>query len=157
MRYVLLSVPLGIGALLLLATAAPAAEPEKRPATVVVQVPADAKLTVDGHATEAKSATRWFESPPLASGKDYVYNFKAEFVRDGKTITVSKEVTVRAGGEARISLDLPGQTRYGAGNGSQAARVAAPASVAPPYPYQYISPPGPPGSNNPLSLGVGSP
>jgi uncharacterized protein (TIGR03000 family) len=74
------------------------------PATIIVSLPAGAKLTVDDTVTQSTSATRVFTSPALKVGQEYNYNLKAEVVQDGKTITLAKQVTVRAGNETSVSL-----------------------------------------------------
>jgi uncharacterized protein (TIGR03000 family) len=80
---------------------------QSQPATIVVQLPADAKLTVDDQVTKSTSATRRFLSPPLQAGKTFQYTFKAEFKRGGKTITISEKVNVRGGQETSVVLDYP--------------------------------------------------
>jgi uncharacterized protein (TIGR03000 family) len=77
------------------------------PATLIVSLPAEAKLTVDDRPTLSTSATRQFSSPALEPGKEYYYNLKAEITRDGKPLTISKQVTVHAGDETRVSLEFP--------------------------------------------------
>jgi uncharacterized protein (TIGR03000 family) len=77
------------------------------PATIIVSLPASAVLTVDGVATTSTSATRVFASPALEQGKDFFYTLTAEVVRDGKTLSASKKVSVRAGQETKVSLELP--------------------------------------------------
>jgi uncharacterized protein (TIGR03000 family) len=76
-------------------------------AQLVVSLPADAKLTIDGQATSATSATRTFVTPELQPGMTYIYNLKAEVVADGKPVAVTKTVTVRAGEVTRVNLDVP--------------------------------------------------
>jgi uncharacterized protein (TIGR03000 family) len=76
-------------------------------ATIVVHLPANAKLSVDGKATNSTSNTRRFYSPPLEPGKDYHYVFRAEVERDGKPVPITKRVDVRAGETRDISLTLP--------------------------------------------------
>jgi uncharacterized protein (TIGR03000 family) len=76
------------------------------PATIVVSLPADAKLMIDDTATKATSANRVFTSPVLEPGKDYFYTLKAEMNQDGKTVTTTKRITVRAGEETRVNLEL---------------------------------------------------
>jgi uncharacterized protein (TIGR03000 family) len=75
------------------------------PATIVVNLPADASLTVDGVATTSTSERRVFVSPELNAGQEYHYTLKAEWVRDGKTVEVAKQVTVIAGQETKVSLE----------------------------------------------------
>jgi uncharacterized protein (TIGR03000 family) len=74
------------------------------PATIVVNLPAAATLTVDGKATMSTSARRVFVSPELAAGRDYFYDLKAEFMKDGKPVVVNKRITVRAGAESVVEL-----------------------------------------------------
>jgi uncharacterized protein (TIGR03000 family) len=76
------------------------------PATLHVSLPAEAKLTVDGVVTKSTSSVRRFVSPTLQPGQDYVYNLKAEVVRDGQTVAVNRAVTVRAGQETNVSLEF---------------------------------------------------
>ncbi len=76
-------------------------------AKLYVTLPADAKLTIDGTPTVSTSETRVFESPSLTPGKTFYYVLKATVVRDGKTETVTKEVTVRAGEDTRVRIEIP--------------------------------------------------
>ena len=77
------------------------------PATLVVQLPADARLTVDGAPTRSMSDTRAFITPPLPGGRDFHYTLEAQLTRNGKTSTVSREVTVRAGEETQVRIEFP--------------------------------------------------
>lgn len=67
------------------------------PATLVVTLPADARLTVDGHLTTSTSGTRVFVTPVLATGGEYAYNLTATVVRNGETLTQTQRVQVRPG------------------------------------------------------------
>jgi uncharacterized protein (TIGR03000 family) len=77
------------------------------PATIVVSLPADAKLTIDDAATTSTSTTRVFVSPTLPAGKEYHYVLKAEIVREGRTITCTETVPVSAGEQARVTMQFP--------------------------------------------------
>ena len=77
------------------------------PGTVIVSLPADARLTFDGAATTSTSAERTFRTPPLQTGQDYTYTLRAEINRDGVASSVTQVVTVRAGETTRISLEIP--------------------------------------------------
>ncbi|OWK40600.1 Keratin [Fimbriiglobus ruber] len=66
-------------------------------ATVVVRLPADARLYAEGRLLSLASTERTFVSPPLPGGLDFTYTFRAEYVRDGETITRSKRIAIRAG------------------------------------------------------------
>jgi len=72
------------------------------PATILVKLPAGARLTIDGVQTTSTSETRYFESPNLLPDRDYVYTLRAELVRDGQAVAQEQRVTVRAGGEFRV-------------------------------------------------------
>ena len=78
------------------------------PARIVVSLPADAKLFVDGNATQTTQATRVFASPE--PGKEYYYAFTGEIVRGDQTLRSSKTVTIRAGQEVDVQLDFPATT-----------------------------------------------
>jgi uncharacterized protein (TIGR03000 family) len=84
-----------------------AAEKQALPATVRVSLPADAALTVDGHRTTSTSAARWFVTPALERDQDFQYTFKAQVVRDGRTLTREAAVYVRAGQETVVTFDAP--------------------------------------------------
>jgi uncharacterized protein (TIGR03000 family) len=76
------------------------------PATLVVRLPADAKLTVDGSATGSTDSLRTFVSPPLQVGKDYQYTLRAEMMRDGKKVERTRDVNVRAGRTSEVNFDF---------------------------------------------------
>jgi uncharacterized protein (TIGR03000 family) len=76
-------------------------------AFVVVTLPADARLLVDGEATTSQSATRVFVTPELQPGKGFTYTMTAQVMRDGKPITVEEKVSVRAGETTEVSFNLP--------------------------------------------------
>jgi uncharacterized protein (TIGR03000 family) len=89
---------------------AQATTPATERATLFINVPADARLTVDGAPTNQQSARRVFNSPPLQPGKDYYYELKAEVTRDGHAYAKTQRVTVRAGRELVVTLDVPTET-----------------------------------------------
>ena len=73
------------------------------PATIVVSLPADAKLMIDSYQTTSTSSRRVFVTPDLEPGQDFTYTLKAE--ANGKTVT--QKITVRAGVETPVTLDFP--------------------------------------------------
>lgn len=75
-------------------------------ATVVVTLPPEAKLTINGWTSKNTTATRRFRSPPLEQGKDYYYTVRAEVVQNGQPMVLTREVAVRAGQETRVPLDF---------------------------------------------------
>jgi uncharacterized protein (TIGR03000 family) len=77
------------------------------PATIIVSLPADAKLRVDEYTTTSTTATRVFVSPALGAGKEFSYTLTGEILRDGRPVVASKRITVRAGEETRVELEFP--------------------------------------------------
>jgi uncharacterized protein (TIGR03000 family) len=80
------------------------------PATIVVNVPADAKLMIDDYVARSTSAERTFVSPALPSGKEFHYTLKAEFNDNGQVRTRTETVTVRAGEVTRVNLSPTGSS-----------------------------------------------
>lgn len=84
--------------------------PVAAPATIVVSLPADARLIVDGNITTSTSDRRTLVTPNLEFGSDYVYTMVAEIVRDGRTMEQSQQVTVRGGQIANVQFTFTTQT-----------------------------------------------
>ena len=107
MRSLILPAVLGISLLGIMPRASSAKEAKPLPATIVVHLPADARLAIDGHPTRSTSATRSFITPALERGRLFHYTLKVDFVRGGETVTLKKVVAVRAGRETVVALDPP--------------------------------------------------
>jgi uncharacterized protein (TIGR03000 family) len=75
--------------------AVPAAEKATSPVTVTL--PEKAKLFVDGVEAASTGGKHTFQTPELPKGKPFVYEFRAEFDKDGKAETLSQKVTFNAG------------------------------------------------------------
>jgi uncharacterized protein (TIGR03000 family) len=73
------------------------ATPDTVSSPVTVNLPSKAKLFVDGVATPATGGTHTFRTPELTRGKSYIYQFRAEIERDGKTEIENREVTFKGG------------------------------------------------------------
>jgi uncharacterized protein (TIGR03000 family) len=97
-------------------------EVSARPARVVVELPADAKLFIDDQAMKATSERRSFSTPTLQPGQAYYYEVRAEVEREGKTYSETKRVIVRAGETARASF--PELTTAGTGAASKPVAAA---------------------------------
>ena len=76
-------------------------------ATIVVDLPADAKLSIDNEPTTSTGSSRVFVSPALNPGREYHYTLKAEVVKDGKPAMIEKVITVKAGQVTTETLALP--------------------------------------------------
>jgi len=84
----------------------PATANQGNEATIVVHLPAEATLTIDGQPTQSRSNTRTFTSPPLEPGKTYSYTLRAEMNRDGRLQNVKKTVDVQAGRPTDVTLNF---------------------------------------------------
>jgi uncharacterized protein (TIGR03000 family) len=73
------------------------AKPEAGPARLTIELPADAKLYVDGVLTTGEGSTRNFHTPDLPNGQSFYYDLKAVLMIDGKTVTDTKTVIVKSG------------------------------------------------------------
>jgi uncharacterized protein (TIGR03000 family) len=80
-------------------------------ATIVVHLPEDANLTIDGQPTQSRSATRVFRSPPLEPGKTYTYTLNAEANRDGHFVSTKKTVDVQAGKQSEVTFPFDNANR----------------------------------------------
>ncbi|MBL8795107.1 MAG: TIGR03000 domain-containing protein [Planctomycetia bacterium] len=74
-------------------------------ATLVLNVPADARVTIDGEATSSNSNVRVFSTPTLQAGYSYRYIVQAEMVVNGQKVVETKAVNVRAGEETRVNFE----------------------------------------------------
>jgi uncharacterized protein (TIGR03000 family) len=76
-------------------------------ATLIVSLPEDATLTIDGEKTTSTSAQRVFVTPALEQGKEYEYTLKAKVERDGKVQVATAKVTIRPGQISQVELKVP--------------------------------------------------
>jgi uncharacterized protein (TIGR03000 family) len=104
----LLSLLLTVATMALSATPVPARDPAQ--ATVVVTLPADAKLFFDNQLMPLTGATRSFSTPQLKAGVNYQYQVSAKVVRDGQTLSQTKQITVRAGKTTKVDFRTLGGT-----------------------------------------------
>jgi uncharacterized protein (TIGR03000 family) len=69
----------------------------KAPARLTVELPAGAKLYVDGNLVAGTGASREFHTPDLPAGESFFYDLTAEVEVNGKTQKDETRVVVRAG------------------------------------------------------------
>jgi uncharacterized protein (TIGR03000 family) len=81
-------------------------KPVAAPATIVVTLPAEARLFVDGSATSSTSERRTLITPELQFGSTYVYTMRAEVVRDGQVVTETQHVNVVGGQIANVRFNF---------------------------------------------------
>jgi uncharacterized protein (TIGR03000 family) len=73
-------------------------------ATVVVKLPADAKLYVDDVLCPMTSNKRSFRTPRLEQGRRYYYTLKVEATREGKPVKESRRVYLEAGKKVNVDF-----------------------------------------------------
>jgi uncharacterized protein (TIGR03000 family) len=73
-------------------------------AKLIVELPADAKLFIDDVPMKTPSGKRAFNTPTLEPGQAYYYMVRIEYVRDGKPVSETRRVIVRAGLTARADF-----------------------------------------------------
>ena len=95
---------LPVALLMVLSSAAPALDAQTEPAYIKVQLPAEARLYIDDVLCTLTGATRSFESPELEGGKLYYYIVRAELMRDGHTISATKQVFIRPGATTTVDF-----------------------------------------------------
>jgi uncharacterized protein (TIGR03000 family) len=86
-----------------------AAAPTSTTATLVVSLPADAKLTVNDRDLGAAGSARTFVTPTLQAGR-YYYDFKISADRDGAATVASQRVFFTPGQTLNVALDFPTPT-----------------------------------------------
>jgi uncharacterized protein (TIGR03000 family) len=79
------------------------------PATIIVSIPTNARLTVDGQATTSTSNRRTLVTPALEQGSEYVYTLRAEMTNEGQTSAQEQVVRVRAGEITEHTFNFPAQ------------------------------------------------
>jgi uncharacterized protein (TIGR03000 family) len=82
----------------------PPPRPREIPVTLVVRLPADAVLEIDGVGTKQQGEVRRFTSPPLQPGRQYTYTLKASWNEKGEAIVRERAVPVRAGTEVVVDF-----------------------------------------------------
>lgn len=86
-KYILDAAPLPLGS--------PGANPGS--AMLIVHLPDYAMFWVEGRRITLNGQTSYFNSPPLAAGKKYLYSVRAAWFEDGHWVSLTREVPVEAG------------------------------------------------------------
>jgi uncharacterized protein (TIGR03000 family) len=86
------------------ATTTSTGNPKAR-ATVIIKVPADARLYADAKPLNLVGTERKFVSPELPGGQEFTYRFRVEYDRNGETLSVTRKVPVRAGGTVLVEFN----------------------------------------------------
>lgn len=76
----------------------------ERPILVNLRVPGDAKIWFEGSPTNQTGTMRSFESPPMAVGRDYVYDIRIQWQQDSKNVTQTRRINVHAGDVINLTM-----------------------------------------------------
>jgi uncharacterized protein (TIGR03000 family) len=76
------------------------------PATIVVSLPANAKLTIDGYVSRQTSSQRTLVTVPIRQGQELTYTLVAEGTENGQSISQTQRVTVRGGQQMPVTFDF---------------------------------------------------
>jgi uncharacterized protein (TIGR03000 family) len=106
LRCLPLCVILTLGFLATFVAAADGPVPADR-VTLVVRLPATAKLTIESADTAQTGAERTFESPSLPAGQHFVYTLVAIWSEGGQEQKLTRQVFVRAGERTVVDLRAP--------------------------------------------------
>ena len=74
--------------------------------TLTVEVPAEAKIYVNGQETSSTGEIRQYISRNLQPGYNYSYEVRAEMIVDGKPVNQIKTVDLKAGEVAKVAFNL---------------------------------------------------
>lgn len=80
--------------------------PTSADATLTINVPAEAKIFVNGVATRSTGGNRRYVSRGLEVGNRYTYEVRAEMVRNGERVQETQTVQLEAGKSASIAFNL---------------------------------------------------
>jgi uncharacterized protein (TIGR03000 family) len=88
-------------------------------AMLIVHLPEEAMLWVEGRSIALRGQTNYFSSPPLNPGKRYIYTVRAAWLEKGRWVSRTREVPVAAGLIQALYLlpspALPGKKNLPAG------------------------------------------
>ncbi|HJT78393.1 MAG TPA: TIGR03000 domain-containing protein [Gemmataceae bacterium] len=97
----------------------------KEPAHLNVQLPSEASLWIQGQEMNETGGFREFVSPPLTPGQRYTYEVQARWNENGKAVTQTRTVPIRAG--QRVDVDFTNPPP--APEGTATMRSAGPGSA----------------------------
>jgi uncharacterized protein (TIGR03000 family) len=83
--------------------------PDGQQAEIVMNVPLDALIFIDGQRTYNSGLTRLFVTPPLASGRRYYYDVKVTWVEGNRAREYTRHLSFHAGERVAVNLARPNQ------------------------------------------------
>src|SRR5947209_5545369 len=82
----------------------PMKDEKETSATVTVKAPLDVRVKFNGQLARRSAEEESFATPALEKGQKYSYQVVAEAERDGKTVTLTKKVSVKAGEQSMVDF-----------------------------------------------------
>lgn len=82
-------------------------------AEIVLNVPLDAVLFIDGQRIVSSGTTRRFVTPPLAPSRRYFYDVKVTWIDGSRARESSRHVSFQAGERVALNYSRPNWTEYG--------------------------------------------
>jgi uncharacterized protein (TIGR03000 family) len=79
-------------------------------ARIIINLPRDAKLFVEDRQIKGAAQKKEFLTPTLEKDQYYYYEFRAEVVRDGKPVSETRRLMLKAGGTFRADFSSLGTT-----------------------------------------------
>lgn len=79
-------------------------------AVIVVKLPADARLYLNGQLTQATGATRTFVTPAIETGTSFTYTVRVEWVKNAELVAQTRQVVFQAGQQVNVRFDASLQT-----------------------------------------------
>jgi uncharacterized protein (TIGR03000 family) len=113
---------------------APKETDAKAEAEIILHVPPDAAVWLDGIRSQYSGVERRFVTPPLAAGDRYFYDVRAVWTDRGRLIERRRQLSFRAGD--RVIVDFPSDSRVEVA--PTGVGTVAPTAVQTSY---YYSPP----------------
>jgi uncharacterized protein (TIGR03000 family) len=71
---------------------------------VRIDVPEGAKLFVDGNRIKVSAGPRIFQTPPLAPGQKYFYDFRLELDWNGQLLSEDRRVIIQSGADVAVTF-----------------------------------------------------
>ncbi len=99
---------------------------KKEPATIELDMPAEARIYIDGKLIEGKGEAfvRKMRTPVLDPKKQYVYNVRVEHSLDGEATVATRQLKFRAGDHLVLGLDQDDATKVAVSLAPQAVSLA---------------------------------
>jgi uncharacterized protein (TIGR03000 family) len=86
---------------------------------ISVNVPAEAKIFVNGNPTRSTGIARQYISRGLSSGRQYTYELRAELDVNGQTVSDTQVVRLTAGERTQVAFNLTQKAEQNAAKGTR--------------------------------------